>query len=448
MATLPRELDDGLVLRAARPDDADQLVAMNGALHAEPDADGADDGIAEWTRDLFDLAHPTFRVEDATVVEETATGRIVSTVCTIPQTWCYDGEPLAVGRPELVATEAAYRRRGLVRAQFDVLHERSDAAGEHLQFITGIEWYYRQFGYEYALDLRPQPTLLLGGKPVVADERWSVRPASLADVAFLVEVDSTASTRSGGWRCPRDAATWVLELSRRPGGNLACEVLVIEECTPASGAPEPAGYMILQRMKWNGHLPVRAIELLPGRSWLGPTSAVLALLEGRLREGEPSPPDGRPPVGATLALPAEHPALRCARTHVAGAVGGSYGLYVRVADLVGFVRAVTPALERRIASSPASGLTGEVLLDLYSEGLRLSWADGRLLAAEPWRPVEGGDRLDAGMPRDVFLHLLLGNRSLAEQEAAVADCVVETDLGALALEVLFPPMPLHTWWLG
>ena len=29
-------------------------------MHAEPGTTGPDEGIIEWTRDLFDLAHPTF----------------------------------------------------------------------------------------------------------------------------------------------------------------------------------------------------------------------------------------------------------------------------------------------------------------------------------------------------------------------------------------------------
>ena len=37
------------------------------------------------------------------------------------QTWTYGGVPFEVGRPELVATHPDYRRRGLVRAQFEAV---------------------------------------------------------------------------------------------------------------------------------------------------------------------------------------------------------------------------------------------------------------------------------------------------------------------------------------
>ena len=59
---------------------------------------------------------------------QTQTSRIES-ICAclcsrvISQTWSYRGIPFDVGRPELVATDPAYRRRGLVRRQFQVIDE-------------------------------------------------------------------------------------------------------------------------------------------------------------------------------------------------------------------------------------------------------------------------------------------------------------------------------------
>ena len=121
------------------------------------------------------MAHPTFEPErDVTVVEDTTTGRIVSALFLIPQVWSYAGMPMPVGQPELIATHPDYRRRGLVRAQFDVIHEWSRAADHVWQFISGIPWYYRQFGYSYAIDLPARPVLGLAEPPAVS----SVAPAA------------------------------------------------------------------------------------------------------------------------------------------------------------------------------------------------------------------------------------------------------------------------------
>lgn len=440
-----RDLGDGLVLRSARPADADQVVEMNGILHMEHDATEPDESIREWTRDLFELDHPTFRLDEMTVVEDTATGRIVSTVCTIPQTWSYEGAEIAVGRPELVATDPAYRRRGLVRDQFDVLHRRGDQRGELLQFITGIPWYYRQFGYEFALDLPASPVLRPRQKVDAPDERWALRPATADDVSLLARVGEQPGS-SSQLRCRRDAEIWRLELSRRPGANCGGRTFVIEERGP-DRQPEPIGYATFQNHLWDGLLPLRSFELLPGRSWLGPTAAVLS--HARRLAQEPTPASqGRPPLGVYLVLPEQHPALRAARSQVASPTGSPYGLYIRIVDLVGFLRSVSTVLESRLAASPATGFTGSYRVELFTDGVKLDLEEGRVTGIAPWRPAERPEDADVAMPRDHFLHLLLGNRTVGELQRAVADCEALTDAGALLTEVLFPRMSFDEWILG
>jgi len=147
-----QNLGDGLVIRRATAADTDALVAFNGEAHADPGAE-PDIGIAAWTRDLMEGRHPLAGPDDFTIVEHARTGAIVSSLCLISQTWSYDGIELPVGQIEAVATDPAYRRRGLVRSQFEIVHAWSRDRGEPVQAISGIPWYYRQFGYELALEL-------------------------------------------------------------------------------------------------------------------------------------------------------------------------------------------------------------------------------------------------------------------------------------------------------
>jgi hypothetical protein len=135
--TLPLDLGDGLILRRDTKADTQALVDFNGKIHAEGGTE-REDKVAEWTRDLMEKPHPTFEVGDFTIVEDTEKGKIVSTLNLISQTWAYGGIPFGVGRPELVGTDPDYRHRGLVRAQFDVIHQWSAARGEQMQGITGI----------------------------------------------------------------------------------------------------------------------------------------------------------------------------------------------------------------------------------------------------------------------------------------------------------------------
>src|SRR5512138_3220483 len=115
-----RDLGNGLVMRRSTSEDADALAAFNGRIHGEDELDSK--RVAAWTHDLLARPHPTMNPDGCTIVEEAATGRIVSSMNLIPQTWTYEGIEFGVGRPELVGTLPEYRNRGLIRAQFEEVH--------------------------------------------------------------------------------------------------------------------------------------------------------------------------------------------------------------------------------------------------------------------------------------------------------------------------------------
>src|SRR5262249_27292110 len=121
-ADLPRPLGDGLVLHWATPADLDALAAFNGRWLSDNPPEPEEE-VIQWTRDLMRGDHPTTAAGDFTVVvDERDGGKLVSSVGLISQTWTYAGIPFGVGRPEVVSTDPAYRRRGLVRAQFAAIH--------------------------------------------------------------------------------------------------------------------------------------------------------------------------------------------------------------------------------------------------------------------------------------------------------------------------------------
>src|SRR5439155_18076652 len=113
-----RDLGEGLILRQATVADTEALAAT----HGRPGTPNEDNLHYTWTRQLMSGRHPTTSAGDFTLVEDTRTGAIVSSLVLIGQTWSYDGIEFGVGLPELVGTHPDYRRRGLVRAQFETVH--------------------------------------------------------------------------------------------------------------------------------------------------------------------------------------------------------------------------------------------------------------------------------------------------------------------------------------
>ena len=126
---VPRDLGNGLVLRRATFDDRERVAEFHANILLGPDETPPADRLYFWVLDLMSGKHPTSRAEDFTLVEETSTGKIASSLGLISQTWSYEGIPFRLGQIHAVSTDPAFRRRGLVRAQMEVIHALSAQRG-------------------------------------------------------------------------------------------------------------------------------------------------------------------------------------------------------------------------------------------------------------------------------------------------------------------------------
>lgn len=447
--TFLRDLGDGLVLRRATPEDSAALVRFNAITHsdsAEPDRH-----VAGHTYDLINGRLPGFAAGDFTIVEDTRTGQIVSSLSLIPQVWAFAGISFPVSRPEIVGTAPAYRKRGLVREQIAEVHQWSKERGDLVQVITGNPWYYRQFGYELALTLGggrmgygPNIPRLKAGET----EKYPIRPAGADDLPVIARIYDRAMERQP-IHCLRSEALWHYELNGRSEYNLNRKTLhVLERISENPGepgnAPAVVGFFALTPWLWGPNLWLSAYELQAGASWPEITPAVLRFIwsvgeEYARREGKTLEMFG-------LGLGAEHPAYDLFPDCLP-VVRKPGAWYIRVPDLPAFLRRISPALEKRLAGSSLAGYTGRLKISFYRAGIALSIADGRLERIEAWQPTQE-DWGNAAFPDLTFTQLLFGYRNVEDLEYAFADCWVNDRRAALVLNALFPKRPSDIWGIG
>ena len=441
---LHKQLADGLVMRRATAEDTEALVHLSATTPTGMVCNAPDDRIAAWTRDLLARPHPTFTPDDCVLVEDTRTGKMASMMLVIPQTWSYDGVQFGVGRPEVVCTHPDYRNRGLICAQLDVLHEWSFRRGDLAQAITGIPFFYQQFGYEMALTLgggRGTHSLAMPALPEGTAERFRLRPAQAEDAVYLAQMEEVV-VRRYLVRCVRDAGIWRYEIGGKSEKSWArLELRIIVET--ASG--ERAGYLGFDPRFWDewedARLTVCLLELNVGRSWL---DVVPSLLRGLVAEGRAlAAGAGRPLGGLEFALGLEHPFFQATRTRLS-AERKPYAYYMRVPDVPRFVQHIAPVLEGRLAHSVATGYSGELKLSFYRSGLKLTLRDGRLVGAETWLPTNE-DLGAAAFPGRSFLQALFGYRDVAELSRITAECWVGSDDTWALLLALFPKRPSDAW---
>jgi hypothetical protein len=437
------DLGDGLILRRARPDDAEKLSVFNGEIHRSHDATEPARSIAAWTRDLAIGAHPTFKIDDFTIVEDTRGGSIVSSLNLISQTWLYDGIAFDVGMIELVGTHPNFRSRGLVRRQFEVVHRWSAERGQLAQVISGIPWYYRQFGYEYAIDEGGGRGGIRSRIPTLKDgetDTFRVRSATVDDAPFIAYVYDAARQRYLV-SCARDEAMWRHEI----GGRSVPSTVRAEMCVVESATGDHVGFLAHPARLWGNTLEVRAYELKAGVSWLAVTPSVLRYLAATGTEyGAQSTPDFFD--GFTFMLGTDHPVYRAIPSLLQTTVtSGTW--YVRIPDLASFVHRIAPVLESRLAASEAIGFTGELKLNFYRDGLWLVFEMGQLRSAEVW-PRPERYQSSASFPDRTFLQLLFGRRSFAEIRHAFPDCYARDNQAQVLLNILFPARPSLIWQIS
>ena len=436
LSEIPIDLGDNLILRFATPDDTDTLAEFNARLHGEV-------SVGPSIRDLMSGAHPTCKASDFTVVEDTETGKIVSSVCLISQTWTYSGIPFELGQPEFVATEAEYRRRGLVRKQFEVIHALSEGREELMQGITGIPWYYRLFGYEMALDMEAERVIDGMHIPSIKKgetETCRLRPRMDADNTFIQDV-YTDAIESEVFACSRSPALWEYEFNGRSAGSDARhKFLLIEDMEGTQ-----LGYVQHIQFCYDNLLVMR-MELKPGVGYL---HLMPSLLRELWKTAKTTPmsteSDLSAATGVQFMLGREHPAYRALPKAVVRQEE-PYAWYIRVPNLIAFLRHIQPALEKHLIGTVAEGYTGELKLNFYRTGIHFTFEGGRVTKLTDWAPedVEAGN---AAFPELTFLQLLCGRCRTEELTSNFVDCWTNGTTPAVLLDCLFPPFAGEVWHL-
>jgi len=411
-------LSDGLVLRQVRDEqDVQRYIALNDAVVT---GEGA-------FCDRLLHHHPRTTLDDYSLVEDRRTGQVISTTCLIPWRCRYEDVILETAMLEMVATHPEYRRRGLIRAQVQRFHRMVAERRFDLCIIQGIPFFYRQYGYAYALDHTPSELLLarqIPDRPADISSSYSVRPARLDDAGALAALYERAMSPYS-LAVQRSAEYWryLLEWAGHA-------VRLVEDARLGC----PVGYARVSRR-------AQGAELWVDESGLTSAEAGMALL---------------------LQLKAETAAEAAGEIRLAGSpldtlvrLGRSLGStpqpcgqwLLRFPDVAGLLAKIGPVLERRLVRSGYAGLTADLCLNLFREAFVLRFEAGKLSGVEPAGFVDasmGADGGDLCIPPEAFVRLVLGYRSLDELRDAWPDIWVRARSRYL-VEALFPRMSACIW---
>jgi hypothetical protein len=445
-----RDLGDGLVLRWSSAADLEKIGDLYSYVFRQDAESEPSVGMRLWAYDVGSGRHPLAGPGDFAVVEDTRSGAIAAALMVLKQTWQYEGIPFEIGRPEAVATLPDYRNRGLVRGIFELLHARSAARGQMAQGITGIGYFYRQFGYEYAFELEGSRRVLISALPKLKDgetEKYGLRKATLEDLPVVRELYDREARGACGYETRVSTVfdeawwRWVFD-GQQPDSGQGTNMQLI---TGLDG--NVLGYVMPSRRRWDDTLGIWGVSIAEGASLSNMLPGVLRGLARLAQETTPwrQTPESAEARNITFVMGDSHPIYDALGPNLIARSHRAYAWYVRIPDLPAFIRHITPALERRLVASPLGAYSGELKLDFYRSGLRMVFEQGKLITVEEWRPPTWKPGTSAAFPPLVFLQLMLGRRSLDDLMYAFPD-VWANDEPALLLNTLFPKQ--RSWAIG
>jgi GNAT superfamily N-acetyltransferase len=444
-ATYRRDLGDGLVLRWSTGEDTEKIAQLVSHVFRSSAEEPANTRIGDTVRRLMRGDHPLMGPGDYGLIEDTSKEGhpVVACTCLWRQDWEYEGIRFQIGRPEIVASDPNYRRRGLIRALFEMVHARSEAEGHLVQAITGIPYFYRQFGYEYALDLggrRATPLSFIHRLKEGEQEPYTLREATADEIPFIQTCYNRRRASSIVWTSVPDQY-WQYEIEAwkaNPERDRTSSIQIIQDVENA-----PKGFLMASTRRWGRDLGIWILEVADGVNWLALVPPVLRALQIYGQQVPTHKPDVEPLSEISFMLGRTHPVYDALGETLAPRYEPPYAWYVRVRDLPAFLKLITPVLEKRLENSVVTGYTGELKLDFYRGGLRMVFKDGHLATAEHWDVPIYDSNAGAGFTALIFLQLLFGHRSLDELRYAFPEVWVNPE-SEVVLNALFPARPSYT----
>jgi len=395
--------------RFTKPGSLDDMEAVYGLMRTVFRGEGVDMII----RRLLDH-YPEMSLDHVMAVE--CGGETVAALILIPKTWEVDGLELRVAEMGCVATHPDHRGRGLQRILNDGFDAYAEDNGFDLCVLAGIPYFYRQFGYEYAVDLDHSTSINVNMIPEPAS---SLKPRlfSEPDIEEASRMLDEAQRRYHV-RCPRTRDVWLMQHRTGHYNGEPFESVALTE------GGEVKAYLRYSVKQGDSAFILKEA----GLASLKYSEHVLAFIKEACNK-----------QGLSKVVSKQFYGDEPTKTIIS--LGGEsvrpYAWQVKTLNIPVLLRKLSPLLESRLHDSDYGDLTENLNLNFSKFNVKVTVEHGEIVGVE--KNSETGDRT-IGLNPYVFPQLLLGHRSLGELMDAYPDIKVRDSHRAI-MEALFPKKP-------
>jgi predicted N-acetyltransferase YhbS len=328
------------------------------------------------------------------LAEDRNSNKLVSSFTLIPWIWEYEGVQLKVAEMGLVGTDENYRGQGLMKLLNKEFDKTLEKESFDLGVIQGIPGFYHKFGYYYAIALENHINLPLEAIPDETSNDFNFRLATEKDIPFLMHQDEIYKSKYTV-TVKRNESNWMYILSHGKTTDYGSEIWIMEDINRVSRY-----YFRIQFQGFaNGLILSETSENIN-------TMDIYKMFT----------------FCKKLAIDRSKPYIRL-NLHNQSSTGKqaislgakdclTYGWQIKIQNKLGFLKKITPVIEKRLSNSSYCQYTGKLRLDFYQETIDISIKEGKLTA------IEKGDYTSCinifCIANDLFPSLVLGHRSWKE----------------------------------
>ena len=356
--------------------------------------------------------HPEMTHEDYFLVRQGE--KAVAGLVLIPQKWSIDGVEFNVAEMGCVGTDPDYRRKRLQYILNENFDEYAHKKGYDLCVLAGIPYFYRQFGYQYAVELDYISNIEVDRLP--KESELNTRPfeqSDIQDAQNLLE----ANQREYMVHSIRTDAIWRMQEAT---GTYGAE--------PFKGTVIMDGDQFVAYYRWwaekeENTLVIKELALKDERLVKDIAGVIRAEAE---RQG----------LTKILSKLSYEDAFSRYLLELGADRDKIYAWQVKILDYRGFLEKLGPVLEKRLNDSEFKGLSKELRMNFWKFAVSLRFEDGKLISVEE---VPEAKRV-LGMNPYASIQLFLGYRSREELEYMYPDFYIRGGNQKL-IDVLFPRKP-------
>lgn len=404
-------IGNNLTLRVAidDTDELQRLLSFNLTVHQE-------ESLKKYISRLY-LEHPKRDEIYWIYIEKKDSNKIVSSITLMPLEWNFNGIPIPICEMGLVGTLPKYRNRGLMGIMNKLYEDIMRQEGYLLSVIRGIPYYYRRFGYEFALNLDERILLNKSQVPSRKFEMISFQKATKQDLAFIKSiynkeqekffVSNRFNSDNFMYKFMNDdfddnfLSTFLIKIKGKPISffsigmsydNVAFSLIVPE-------VNEESMIKILQYVKILNEKKEQIVFHVNSDTKF---AQYICSIRGKRDLG--------------------------------------YGWQIRIPNIKEFLHAISPVLEQRIERSSYKGLSQDIVISDYREIFTLRFKNGKVEDIEVKKGYPFPGSCDVQIPSSTLIKLLLSDKTFEEIKYILKDSILKPGSEKL-IKILFPKKP-------